>query len=43
MYVTSYRELVRAFKGAGNIPKYLHKKVDTNQTKYNNEGKTIWQ
>lgn len=43
MYVTSYRELVRAFKGAGNIPKYLHKKVDKNQTKYIKEGKTIWQ
>ena len=42
MYVTSFKELVRAFKGAGNIPKYLHKKVDKNQSKYIKEGKTIW-
>lgn len=42
MYVTSFKELVIAFKGVNNIPKYLRKKVDQNQVKYIKKGKTIW-
>ena len=42
MYVTTYRELVSVFGGERNIPKYLHKKVDRNQSWYTKNGKTIW-
>ena len=42
MYITTYRELVMAYKGAKNIPNYLRKKVDHNQSKFIKEGKTIW-
>lgn len=42
MYVATYRELVSIYGGARNIPKYLHKKVDRNQSKYTDKGKTIW-
>lgn len=42
MYVTTYRELVAIFGGERNIPKYLHKRVDRNQSYYTKNGKTIW-
>ena len=42
MYITTYRELVMAYKGVKNIPNYLRKKVDHNQSKFTREGKTIW-
>lgn len=42
IYVTSYRELVAIFNGAKNIPTYLRKKVDHNQSLFIKEGKTIW-
>lgn len=42
MYVTTQRELVTVFGGAGNVPKYLRKKVDHNQSLFTSEGKTIW-
>lgn len=42
MYVTTYRELVAMFNGQKNIPAYLHKKVDRNQSFYTKQGKTIW-
>lgn len=42
MYVATYRELVSLYGGERNIPKYLHKKVDRNQSKFTNRGKTIW-
>lgn len=42
MYVTSYRELISLYGGEKNIPKFLRKKVDQNQTKYIKNGKTIW-
>lgn len=42
MYVTTINELVKAFNGANNIPKYLNKKVNNNQRKYVKNGKTIW-
>ena len=42
MYVTTYRELVRVYEGTKRIPPYLKKRVDRNQSKYINDGKTIW-
>lgn len=42
MYVATYRELVRLYDGAGNIPKFLRKKVDHNQSLFTSNGKTIW-
>ena len=42
MYVTTYKELVAVFNGQKNIPAYLHKKVDRNQSFYTKQGKTIW-
>lgn len=42
MYVTTYRELVRVYEGTKRIPPYLKKRVDRNQSKYTNDGKTIW-
>ena len=42
MYVTTYRELVAVYGGAKNIPSYLHKRVDRNQSFYTMNGKTIW-
>lgn len=42
MYVTTYRELVALYNGQKNIPTYLHKRVDRNQSHYTKNGKTIW-
>lgn len=42
MYVTTQRELVSVFGGIKRIPPFLKKKVDRNQTKYTERGKTIW-
>ena len=42
MYVTTQRELVSVFGGTKKIPAFLKKKVDYNQSKYTNKGKTIW-
>lgn len=42
MYVTTQRELVMVFAGTKKIPPYLRRRVDTNQTKYTQAGKTIW-
>lgn len=42
MYVATYRELVMVYNGTKKIPAYLHKKVDRNQSKYTQGGKTIW-
>lgn len=42
MYVTTFRELVAVFGGQKNIPSYLRKRVDRNQTFYTESGKTIW-
>ena len=42
MYVTTQRELVAVFGGTKRIPPYLRKKVDYNQSKYTERGKTIW-
>lgn len=42
MYVTTYRELVAVYGGQKNIPSYLRKKVDRNQTFFTEHGKTIW-
>ena len=42
MYVTTYRELVAIFGGQKNIPSYLRKRVDRNQSYYTENGKTIW-
>ena len=42
MYVTTYRELVAIYNGERNIPKFLHKRVDRNQSHYIKNGKTIW-
>ena len=42
MYVTTMSELIKAFKGANNIPKFLNKKVNQNQRSYIKNGKTIW-
>ena len=42
MYVATYRELVAIYGGQNKIPKYLHKRVDRNQSYYTKNGKTIW-
>ena len=42
MYVTTQRELVSVFGGTKKIPAFLKKKVDHNQNKYTERGKTIW-
>lgn len=42
IYVTTFRELVIIFNGTKNIPPYLRKRVDKNQSLYTKEGKTIW-
>ena len=42
MYVTTQRELVAVFGGANKVPAFLRKKVDRNQSKYTERGKTIW-
>lgn len=42
MYVTTFRELVAMYKGVRKIPPYLRKRVDKNQSKYTEAGKTIW-
>ena len=42
MYVTTQRELVAVFGGTKKVPAFLRKKVDYNQSKYTNKGKTIW-
>lgn len=42
MYVTTQRELVSVFGGTKRIPTFLRKKVDYNQSKYTERGKTIW-
>lgn len=41
MYITTYKELVRVYKGEKKIPDYLKKKVNRNQSKYIHDGKTI--
>lgn len=42
MYVTTQRELVAVFGGPKRIPAFLKKKVDHNQSKFTDRGKTIW-
>lgn len=42
MYVTTQRELVSVFGGTKKVPVFLRKKVDHNQSKYTERGKTIW-
>lgn len=42
IYVTTQRELVTVFGGTKKIPAFLRKKVDYNQSKYTEKGKTIW-
>lgn len=42
MYVTTQKELVSVFGGTKKVPAYLRKKVDYNQSKYTERGKTIW-
>lgn len=42
MYVTTQRELVSVFGGTKKVPAYLRRKVDYNQSKYTERGKTIW-
>ena len=42
MYVTTQRELVAVFGGTKKVPPFLRKKVDYNQSKYTERGKTIW-
>lgn len=42
MYVTTQRELVAVFGGTKKVPAFLRKKVDHNQSKYTERGKTIW-
>lgn len=42
MYVTTQRELVAAYGGSKKVPAFLRKKVDHNQSKYTQAGKTIW-
>ena len=42
MYVTTQRELVAVYGGAKKVPPFLKKKVDHNQNKYTQGGKTIW-
>ena len=42
MYVTTQRELVAVFGGTKKVPTFLKRKVDYNQSKYTEKGKTIW-
>ena len=42
MYVTTQRELVAVYGGTKKVPTFLRKKVDHNQSKYTEGGKTIW-
>lgn len=42
MYVTTQRELVSVFGGSKKVPAFLKKKVDHNQSKFTERGKTIW-
>ena len=42
MYVTTQRELVSVFGGPKKVPAFLKKKVDHNQSKFTEKGKTIW-
>ena len=42
MYVTTQRELVAVYGGTKKVPAFLKKKVDRNQSKYTEGGKTIW-
>lgn len=42
MYVTTQRELVSVFGGPKKVPPFLKKKVDHNQSKFTERGKTIW-
>lgn len=42
MYVTTQRELVAVFGGTKKVPPFLKKKVDHNQSKFTEQGKTIW-
>ena len=42
MYVTTQRELVSVFGGTKKVPTFLKKKVDHNQSKFTERGKTIW-
>ena len=42
MYVTTFRQLVLVYNGSKNIPRYLHRRVDQNQSHYIRNGKTIW-
>ena len=42
IYVTTQRELVAVFGGTKKVPPFLRKKVDYNQSKYTEKGKTIW-
>ena len=42
MYVTTQRELVSVYGGTKKIPTFLKKKVDHNQSKFTQAGKTIW-
>ena len=42
MYVTTQRELVAVFGGTKKVPAFLKKKVDHNQSKFTEGGKTIW-
>lgn len=42
MYVTTQRELVNVYGGPKKIPSFLKKKVDHNQSKFTQNGKTIW-
>ena len=42
MYVTTQKELVAVFGGSKKVPPFLKKKVDHNQSKFTEGGKTIW-
>jgi hypothetical protein len=42
MYVTTQRELVSVYGGTKKVPTFLRKKVDHNQSKFTERGKTIW-
>lgn len=42
MYVTTQRELISVYGGQKKVPTFLRKKVDHNQSKYTQNGKTIW-
>lgn len=42
IYVTTQKELVQVYGGTKKIPPFLRKKVDYNQSKFTENGKTIW-